>query len=91
MGKVDEIISSRRSTGSKQSAGSILGMAQRRASLFLRGGGRNSGGNLPAPGPTPGPPPPSPSPAVACSLRDRQDRPAVQLNESYPFPELLEK
>ena len=56
------------------------------------GGGSSSGGNPsppiagPAPAPTPAPAPP---PTSGCSLRERQDWAAAQLNEWYLFPELL--
>jgi carboxyl-terminal processing protease len=56
------------------------------------GGGSASGGNPtpPVAGPTPAPPPPPPPPPTsACSLRERQDWAAAQLNEWYLFPESL--
>ena len=56
------------------------------------GGGSSSGGNPSPPiaGPTPTPPPtPAPPPTSGCSLRERQDWAAAQLNEWYLFPELL--
>jgi C-terminal processing protease CtpA/Prc len=57
------------------------------ALLSSCGGSGSSSGGDPSPpvaGPTPAPPPTS-----ACSLRDRQDWAAAQLNEWYLFPELL--
>ncbi len=57
------------------------------------GGGGGSGGGAPNPPPTSGtptPPPPPPSSTTAgCSLRERQDWVAAQLNEWYLFPETL--
>jgi C-terminal processing protease CtpA/Prc len=65
------------------------------AVLSSCGGGGSSGGGgggavvVPPPAPTPPPPPPPPPTAAACSLRDRQDWAAAQLNEWYLFPELM--
>jgi C-terminal processing protease CtpA/Prc len=56
------------------------------------GGGGNTGGGDPAPppiggGPTPSPPPPSGT--AGCSLVERQNWVAAQMNEWYLFPETL--
>jgi hypothetical protein len=63
------------------------------ALLSSCGGGGSSSGGDPSPptaGPTPAPPPPPPPPSSGgCSLRERQDWAAAQLNEWYLFPELL--
>jgi C-terminal processing protease CtpA/Prc len=56
------------------------------------GGGGGSGGTSPPPTgvvPTPPPPPPPPASSAGCSLRERQDWAAAQLNEWYLFPETL--
>jgi carboxyl-terminal processing protease len=57
------------------------------------GGGSSSGGNPsppPTAGPAPAPPPATPPPPTSgCALGERQSWAAVQLNESYLFPELL--
>ncbi|WP_336963337.1 S41 family peptidase [Sphingobium aquiterrae] len=55
-------------------------------------GGGGSGGSSPAPTPTPTPTPvptPTPTPMAGCSVRERQDWAAAQLNEWYLFPETL--
>jgi C-terminal processing protease CtpA/Prc len=53
-------------------------------------GGGGSGGSSPTPTPTPTPvPTPTPTPTAGCSLRERQDWAAAQLNEWYLFPETL--
>jgi C-terminal processing protease CtpA/Prc len=63
------------------------------ALLSACGGGGSASGGAPSPpvaGPAPAPaPPPPPPPTSACSLRERQDWAAAQLNEWYLFPELL--
>jgi C-terminal processing protease CtpA/Prc len=51
------------------------------------GGGSSSGGGDISTSPSPPPPPPPTS--TACSLRDRQNWAAAQLNEWYLFPETL--
>jgi C-terminal processing protease CtpA/Prc len=72
-----------------------LGMALSAVALLSScGGGGSSSGEAPSPpvaGPTPAPPPPPPPPppTSGCSLRERQDWAAAQLNEHYLFPELL--
>jgi C-terminal processing protease CtpA/Prc len=56
------------------------------------GGGTGGGGDGGAvtPPPTSGaPPPPPPATSAACSVRERQDWVAAQLNEWYLFPETL--
>lgn len=53
------------------------------------GGGGSTGGGTPAPTPTPTPAPtPTPTP-TGCTLRERQDWAAAQINEWYLFPETL--
>ncbi|WP_420606285.1 S41 family peptidase [Novosphingopyxis sp.] len=58
------------------------------------GGGGNGGGNTsttpPVTTPTP-PPPPPPTSTAGCSLTERQNWAADQLDEFYLFPELLPK
>jgi C-terminal processing protease CtpA/Prc len=70
-----------------------LGMALSAVAILSScggGGGGGSGGSPSPPivGPPPAPPPPPP-PTNGCSLRERQDWAAAQLNEWYLFPELL--
>jgi carboxyl-terminal processing protease len=52
------------------------------------GGGGGGGGAPPVAGPVPGPVP-VPAPTAGCSLRERQDWAAAQINEWYLFPETL--
>ncbi|HEX9953738.1 MAG TPA: S41 family peptidase [Allosphingosinicella sp.] len=53
------------------------------------GGGGNTGGGGGGGGTGATPPPPPPATTAGCSLRERQDWAAAQLNEWYLFPETL--
>jgi C-terminal processing protease CtpA/Prc len=67
-------------------------MALSAVALLASCGAGGSGGNPSPPvgGPTPTPPPaPPPPPTGGCSLLERQNWAAAQLNEHYLFPELL--
>ncbi|HEX8512811.1 MAG TPA: S41 family peptidase [Allosphingosinicella sp.] len=85
------IIRSARTIGSFKNIGMALSAVALLSSCGGGGGGGGSGANPspPVAGPAPAPPPPPPPAAIACSLRDRQDWAAAQLNEWYLFPELL--
>ncbi|WP_082596302.1 S41 family peptidase [Sphingomonas sp. Root241] len=70
----------------RKSVASVLSFAM---VLSACGGGGGGSGSVVTPPPTGATPTPTPTAVAGCSLRERQDWAAAQLNEWYLFPETL--